>query len=122
MALVPEVNVGGGEDLEVFWVVPAQLLSGEQSVRDNALPTCTGMLLHALDKDDLCAERTLMTVPKKSSYCTVTSVTVTITVTVHGGGGRTYPGHLFVLRQVVVHAQLGVGEGHVVGVGPVDDG
>lgn len=58
---VPEVHVGGGEDLEVLRVVPAQLLGGEQSVSNDALPAGAGVLRHALDEDDLRTQTTLVT-------------------------------------------------------------
>lgn len=65
VALVPEVHVGGGEDLEVLRVVPAQLLGGKQPVRDNTVSAGARMLCHTLDEDDLRTERTLAALSKR---------------------------------------------------------
>lgn len=52
-ALVPEVGVDGGEDVEGIRVAFAKDLRRQQSVGDNALSAGADVLPHAVDEDDL---------------------------------------------------------------------
>lgn len=51
--LVPEVGVGGGEDVEGVRVALAKDLRRQQAVGDDALPAGADVLLQAVDEDDL---------------------------------------------------------------------
>lgn len=65
--LVPEVGVGGGEDVEGLWIALAKDIRRQQAVGDDALPAGADVLLQAVDEDDLQQSYPCVSTSRRSS-------------------------------------------------------